>query len=277
MSPTGGPDSELVREQIEQQPVLPDADGIAPVSAEDPDPLESDRLVGANRRLVCQRGVDRQPVVTALADQPARERAHSVAAETATMKGRREEEVDVRVPVLVLARFGKLRQADDFTLVLDREGGCVVAALGLVEQVLTRDLAPPARDLGLGADLRQAVDVTWLERPQAHPFTLQLRHGRDHRSVKKRVDVLLVERGLAESRTQAQALVLAGRVPGHAKPGEQVEDSAALAVTAGDPYVSRGGIKLANALEAFGVDAAGRECLDVGASTGGFTDVLLQR
>src|SRR6266513_1749599 len=258
MSPTGGPDSELVREQIEQQPVLPDADGIAPVSAEDPDPLESDRLVGANRRLVCQRGVDRQPVVTALADQPARERAHSVAAETATMKGRREEEVDVRVPVLVLARFGKLRQADDFTLVLDREGGCVVAALGLV------------------ADLRQAVDVTWLERPQAHPFTLQLGHGRDHRSVKKRVDVLLVERGLAENRTQAQALVLAGRVPGHAKPGEQVEDSAALAVTAGDPYVSRGGIKLANALAAFGIDPAGRDCLDVGASTGGFSDVLLQ-
>jgi len=95
--------------------------------------------------------------------------------------------------------------------------------------------------------------------------------------VKKRVDVLLVERGLAESRTQAQALVLAGRVPGHAKPGEQVDDAAELAVTEGEPYVSRGGIKLANALEAFGVDAAGRECLDVGASTGGFTDVLLQR
>ena len=94
--------------------------------------------------------------------------------------------------------------------------------------------------------------------------------------MKKRVDVLLVERGLAESRTQAQALVLAGRVPGHAKPGEQVEDSAELAVTAGDPYVSRGGIKLANALAAFGIDPAGRDCLDVGASTGGFSDVLLQ-
>ena len=271
-----GPVSQLVREQIEQQPVLPDAVGIAPVSAEDPDPLESDRLVGANRGLVCQRGVDRQPVVTALADQPARERAHGVAAETATVEGRREEQVDVRVLVLVLARFGKLRQADDFPLVLDREGGCVVATFGLVEQVLPGDLAPPARDLGLGADLRQAVDVTRCERPQAHPFTLQLGHGRDHRSVKKRVDVLLVERGLAESRTQAQALVLAGRVPGHAKPGEQVEDSAELAVTAGDPYVSRGGIKLANALAAFGIDPAGRDCLDVGASTGGFSDVLLQ-
>jgi 23S rRNA (cytidine1920-2'-O)/16S rRNA (cytidine1409-2'-O)-methyltransferase len=95
--------------------------------------------------------------------------------------------------------------------------------------------------------------------------------------VKKRVDVLLVERGLAESRNQAQALVLAGRVPGHEKPGEQVDEAADLAVTEGEPYVSRGGIKLANALDALGVDPAGRDCLDVGASTGGFTDVLLQR
>jgi 23S rRNA (cytidine1920-2'-O)/16S rRNA (cytidine1409-2'-O)-methyltransferase len=95
--------------------------------------------------------------------------------------------------------------------------------------------------------------------------------------VKKRVDVLLVERGLAESRTQAQALVLAGRVPGHDKPVEQVDDSAPLEVTEGDPYVSRGGVKLANALDAFGLDPAGLDVLDVGASTGGFTDVLLQR
>jgi 23S rRNA (cytidine1920-2'-O)/16S rRNA (cytidine1409-2'-O)-methyltransferase len=95
--------------------------------------------------------------------------------------------------------------------------------------------------------------------------------------LKKRVDVLLVERGLAESRSQAQALLLAGRVPGHAKPGEQVDESAQLEVTGGEPYVSRGGVKLAHALDALGVDPAGRDCLDVGASTGGFTDVLLQR
>ena len=94
--------------------------------------------------------------------------------------------------------------------------------------------------------------------------------------MKKRVDVLLVERGLAESRTQAQALLLAGRVPGHAKPGEQVDESAELEVTGGEPYVSRGGMKLAHALDVFGVDPAGRDCLDIGASTGGFTDVLLQ-
>jgi 23S rRNA (cytidine1920-2'-O)/16S rRNA (cytidine1409-2'-O)-methyltransferase len=95
--------------------------------------------------------------------------------------------------------------------------------------------------------------------------------------VKKRLDVLLVERGLAESRAQAQALVLAGRVRGYDKPGTQVEDAAEVEVERPPPYVSRGGEKLAHALDAFGLDPAGRDCLDVGASTGGFTDVLLQR
>ena len=95
-------------------------------------------------------------------------------------------------------------------------------------------------------------------------------------SAKKRLDVLLVERGLAESRSQAQALVLAGRVKGHAKAGEQVEESAELEIAAGARFVSRGGEKLAAALEAFGLDVAGEGCLDVGASTGGFTDCLLQ-
>jgi 23S rRNA (cytidine1920-2'-O)/16S rRNA (cytidine1409-2'-O)-methyltransferase len=95
--------------------------------------------------------------------------------------------------------------------------------------------------------------------------------------LKKRLDVLLVERGLAESRAQAQALVLAGRVPGYDKAGAQVEESAELAVTAPPRFVSRGGEKLAHALDVLRLDPAGRACLDVGASTGGFTDVLLQR
>jgi 23S rRNA (cytidine1920-2'-O)/16S rRNA (cytidine1409-2'-O)-methyltransferase len=95
--------------------------------------------------------------------------------------------------------------------------------------------------------------------------------------VKKRLDVLLVERGLAESRAQAQALVMAGLVPGHSKPGEQVDEAASLEVEQPPPYVSRAGHKLAHALDVFGVDPAGRDCLDLGASTGGFTDVLLQR
>jgi 23S rRNA (cytidine1920-2'-O)/16S rRNA (cytidine1409-2'-O)-methyltransferase len=95
--------------------------------------------------------------------------------------------------------------------------------------------------------------------------------------MKKRLDVLLVERGLADSRTHAQALVLAGRVRGFAKPGTQVDETAEFEVDRPPPYVSRGGEKLAHALDAFGVEPAARDCLDVGASTGGFTDVLLQR
>jgi 23S rRNA (cytidine1920-2'-O)/16S rRNA (cytidine1409-2'-O)-methyltransferase len=95
--------------------------------------------------------------------------------------------------------------------------------------------------------------------------------------VKKRLDVLLVERGLAETRTQAQALVLAGLVAGYEKPGTQVDETVELDVTPPPRFVSRGGEKLANALDAFGVDPAGCDCIDVGASTGGFTDVLLLR
>jgi 23S rRNA (cytidine1920-2'-O)/16S rRNA (cytidine1409-2'-O)-methyltransferase len=95
--------------------------------------------------------------------------------------------------------------------------------------------------------------------------------------VKKRLDVLLVERGLAESRAQAQALVLAGLVPGYEKAGQQVEEWAELTVASPPPFVSRGGEKLAHALNPLCVDPAGRDCLDIGASTGGFTDVLLQR
>jgi 23S rRNA (cytidine1920-2'-O)/16S rRNA (cytidine1409-2'-O)-methyltransferase len=95
--------------------------------------------------------------------------------------------------------------------------------------------------------------------------------------VRKRVDVLLVERGLAESRTQAQALVMAGLVPGYDKPGTQVDDDVELTVKGARPYVSRGGQKLANGLDRLGVDPAGLDCVDVGSSTGGFTDLLLQR
>ena len=94
---------------------------------------------------------------------------------------------------------------------------------------------------------------------------------------RKRLDVLLVERGLAESREQAKALVMAGLVPGYDKPGQQVGDGVALSVERPPRFVSRGGEKLAHALDALGVDPAGKDCLDLGASTGGFTDCLLQR
>jgi 23S rRNA (cytidine1920-2'-O)/16S rRNA (cytidine1409-2'-O)-methyltransferase len=95
--------------------------------------------------------------------------------------------------------------------------------------------------------------------------------------LKKRLDVVLVERGLAESRAQAQALVMAGLVRGYDKPGQQVAEDAELVVERGPEFVSRGGEKLAHGLDLLGVDPTGLDCVDVGASTGGFTDVLLQR
>ncbi|HLH38591.1 MAG TPA: TlyA family RNA methyltransferase [Bryobacteraceae bacterium] len=99
--------------------------------------------------------------------------------------------------------------------------------------------------------------------------------------MKIRLDQLLLERGLAESREKARALILAGQVRVEDqradKPGHAVPDDARVEVMERMPYVSRGGYKLAGALDHFGIDPAGRVCLDVGASTGGFTDVLLQR
>jgi 23S rRNA (cytidine1920-2'-O)/16S rRNA (cytidine1409-2'-O)-methyltransferase len=100
-----------------------------------------------------------------------------------------------------------------------------------------------------------------------------------------RLDQLLVERGLAESRSRAQALVLAGAVRvgdgdaarGDRKPGDLLAPDVPISVAQPDPFVSRGGHKLSAALDAFEIDPAGRVALDVGASTGGFTDVLLQR
>jgi 23S rRNA (cytidine1920-2'-O)/16S rRNA (cytidine1409-2'-O)-methyltransferase len=98
---------------------------------------------------------------------------------------------------------------------------------------------------------------------------------------KKRLDVLLVERGLADTRERAQELILAGEVnvAGRVldKPGAQVNSSADITIRAPLPYVSRGGYKLAGALDAFKVNPNGYICADIGASTGGFTDVLLQR
>ena len=98
---------------------------------------------------------------------------------------------------------------------------------------------------------------------------------------KKRLDQMLVDRGLVESRTRAQALVMAGLVfSGEqklAKPGQQLAEDAPLDVRGRDhPWVSRGGIKLAHAIEHFGLDPAGVTAMDIGSSTGGFTDVLLQ-
>jgi 23S rRNA (cytidine1920-2'-O)/16S rRNA (cytidine1409-2'-O)-methyltransferase len=98
--------------------------------------------------------------------------------------------------------------------------------------------------------------------------------------MKTRLDRLLVERGLAESREKAQALIMAGEVllngQKASKPGQPVSQDAALEVLARPPYVSRGGFKLAGALRQFAIDLAGKTCLDIGSSTGGFTDAMLQ-
>jgi 23S rRNA (cytidine1920-2'-O)/16S rRNA (cytidine1409-2'-O)-methyltransferase len=98
---------------------------------------------------------------------------------------------------------------------------------------------------------------------------------------KQRLDQLLVDRGLAESRERAKALILAGAVSVNGqrsdKPGHDIANDARIEVAARPQYVSRGGFKLAGALDHWGIDVTGRICFDAGASTGGFTDCLLQR
>jgi 23S rRNA (cytidine1920-2'-O)/16S rRNA (cytidine1409-2'-O)-methyltransferase len=98
---------------------------------------------------------------------------------------------------------------------------------------------------------------------------------------RQRIDRLLVERGLFESRAKAQAAIAAGGVTANeiavTKPSDEINADAVLRAEPAHPFVSRGGVKLAAALDAFGIDPAGRVCLDIGASTGGFTDCLLQR
>src|SRR4051794_636143 len=113
--------------------------------------------------------------------------------------------------------------------------------------------------------------------------SITVRRGYAPAVPKRRLDTLLAERGLYESRSRAAAAVMAGEVRLGSdglradKPGQLVADDVALVVPEEKPYVSRGGVKLANALDAFGLDPAGRRALDVGASTGGFSDCLLRR
>jgi len=100
---------------------------------------------------------------------------------------------------------------------------------------------------------------------------------------KRRLDTLLAERGLYESRSRAAAAVLAGNVRlggggrRASKPGQLVAEDVSVEVAEPPPFVSRGGVKLANALDSLGIDPEGRRCLDLGSSTGGFTDCLLKR
>ena len=140
--------------------------------------------------------------------------------------------------------------------------------------------------------LRKAPGASMAQITNHSPFVCDAAHVVDSASAefarlrcapmpRKRLDTLMAERGLFESRARAAAAVMAGEVkigdrPAR-KPGQLVADDEQIEVAAAPAYVSRGGIKLANALDALGLDPAGRRCLDVGASTGGFTDCLLQR
>jgi 23S rRNA (cytidine1920-2'-O)/16S rRNA (cytidine1409-2'-O)-methyltransferase len=106
--------------------------------------------------------------------------------------------------------------------------------------------------------------------------------GHSETQLKTRLDQLLVQRGLAPSRERAQSLIIAGVVVVNGQPAQKAgtpvaEDAEVIVRQPDHPYVGRGGVKLAHALDTFNVTAAGREALDIGASTGGFTDVLLRR
>jgi 23S rRNA (cytidine1920-2'-O)/16S rRNA (cytidine1409-2'-O)-methyltransferase len=137
---------------------------------------------------------------------------------------------------------------------------------------------------------RSVCEIEHTERERVRISPLRARAGRvckGYRAMgKRRLDTLLAERGLFPSRTRAAASVMAGEVfvqPARAgerraaKPGEMVDEETLVRVTERPAFVSRGGVKLANALAASGLEVAGRRALDVGASTGGFSDCLLQR
>jgi len=138
------------------------------------------------------------------------------------------------------------------------------------------------KDLGGRSEARRVETVSWLAGQSGVRDVTQRSRGTVGAVARVRIDTLLAERGLFASRTRAAASVMAGevRLGDHGeraqKPGQLVDPEVAVAVDERPRFVSRGGIKLANALAAFGIDPAGRRCLDVGASTGGFTDCLLQ-
>ena len=137
---------------------------------------------------------------------------------------------------------------------------------------------------------RRLVDSAQAEATGVEPRSMRLCHDRPVssttvRRARRRLDQLVVDRGLAPSRARAQAMILGARIRTGSgdsarvdrKAGELVDEDLEIEVVARDPYVSRGGHKLAAALDTFEIDPRDRVCLDVGASTGGFTDVLLQR
>jgi len=252
------------------------------VAAHHTDGPEADLLVAPDRAVVVGCGIDHQAMVPPLEDEVTGQRANRVGSEALILPRGRDPEVDACVPVLRVDLLSELGDPDDQVVERDREDDCVRGAVRLRPEILLVEIRPPPGECGLAPDPDERRDVGVGKRPQHDSVATQLhpevisRPCLYSQSVKKRLDVLLVERGLAETRSQAQALVIAGLVPGYDKPGTQLDESVPLEVERPPRFVSRGGEKLAHALELLGVDPAGRDCLDVGASTGGFTDCLLQ-
>jgi 23S rRNA (cytidine1920-2'-O)/16S rRNA (cytidine1409-2'-O)-methyltransferase len=213
----------------------------------------------------------------------AHHRPDGVRPEPATLVWNAEEQVDGGMTVVLVRLLEVLDQTGDLGVDDDREDDrALVVASCLAGDMFGRQPGPPAGHLGIRSQLDDPGHVHFGERPQDDAISAQFHDdlvapgATTLARVKKRLDVLLVERGLAESRAQAQALVLAGLVPGFDKPGHQVAEDVELEVERRPPFVSRGGEKLANAIGALELELEGRDAIDVGASTGGFTDYLLQ-
>jgi 23S rRNA (cytidine1920-2'-O)/16S rRNA (cytidine1409-2'-O)-methyltransferase len=227
--------------------------------------------------------IDHEPMVAEVVEQVPGHRPDGVGAEPAALVGRAEEEVDARVPELLVRLLVVLDHSGNLALDADCEDDdAVVLAARLLAHVLRGEAAPPPLDLRIGAELHDCRHVRLGQRPEHDAVSAQFHDdlvtptATTLAAMRKRLDVVLVERGLAVSRAQAQALVLAGLVPGYDKPGHQVAEDVDLHVERPPRFVSRGGEKLANALEQLELELDGRDAIDVGASTGGFTDYLLQ-